>query len=85
MTHALKTLIVYYQHVVSGIKTFEVRLMDRPFKVGDKLLLQEFNSENLDYTGSESEYRITYIMTSEMHKAVTPGYCILAIEPWVKY
>ena len=51
MTHALKTEIVFFKDIVSGTKTFEVRKYDRPFKLGDALLLQEWDAEVKVYTG----------------------------------
>jgi Domain of unknown function (DUF3850) len=62
MTHALKTTQPFFAHIEEGKKTFEVRRNDRNFKVGDKLLLQEFHNEK--YTGQEWEGEITYILDS---------------------
>lgn len=62
MTHALKTVPPFFKDVVDGKKTFEVRKNDRLFKVGDKLLLQEFHGDK--YTGQEWEGHITYILDS---------------------
>ena len=62
MTHALKTVPPFFKDVVEGKKTFEVRKNDRLFKVGDKLLLQEFHGDK--YTGQEWEGHITYILDS---------------------
>jgi len=44
MTHALKTWPEYFQAVAERGKTFEVRKADRPFKVGETLLLQEWDN-----------------------------------------
>lgn len=66
MTHALKCNPPFFGHIVDGKKTFEVRKHDRPFKVGDALLLQEFGSNG--YTGKEWSGEISYIMD-------TPDYC----------
>ncbi len=63
MIHALKTWPEYYKEVVSGNKTFEVRKNDRSFKVGDTLLLQEWNPAGYgNYTGEEHFAQITYIL-----------------------
>ena len=53
MTHALKTDPGFYKSITEGVKTFDVRRYDRPFKVGDKLLLQEYNQETEKYSGQE--------------------------------
>ena len=43
MIHDLKILPEYFVEVVRGNKTFEVRKDDRPFNVGDELILYEVN------------------------------------------
>ena len=60
-THKLKTLSEYFQKVWDGNKTFEIRINDRDFKVGETVLLYEFNQEKNDYTGRYCEVKITYI------------------------
>lgn len=59
--HYLKTLPVYFQLVESGRKTFEVRLDDRNYQVGDILHLREFISPD-KYTGKEIVKEVTYIL-----------------------
>ena len=39
--HTLKTESAFYQAVEAGLKTFEFRLNDRNFQVGDMVTLQE--------------------------------------------
>lgn len=62
MTHALKTWPQYYKAIECGDKTFEIRLHDRPFKVGEVLLLQEFDDKTGTYTGKELRRRISYTL-----------------------
>lgn len=61
--HQLKTWPAYFEAVLSGAKTFEVRKADRPFAVGDRLELQEF-VPGIDggYTGREHDCDVTYIL-----------------------
>jgi hypothetical protein len=42
-SHFLKTWPVYFQGLVDGTKTAEVRINDRDFRVGDELVLYEFD------------------------------------------
>lgn len=51
--HALKTWPRFFELVISGRKTFEVRRDDRDFKPGDTLLLQEWEDMQQSYTGRE--------------------------------
>jgi hypothetical protein len=44
-THELKTWPVYFERLLSGEKTFEIRKDDRGFQAGDELVLQEFDPE----------------------------------------
>jgi hypothetical protein len=64
MTHCLKTLPIFYKAIVDGIKTFDVRKKDRDFKVGDRLLLQEYHKQDEKYTGNEWSGEIVYILDS---------------------
>lgn len=61
MTHELKTWPEYFQAVIDGVKTFEIRLNDRGFKVGDTLWLQEFEVDKNHYTGRHLKATVTYM------------------------
>lgn len=81
MTHALKTWPEFYQKVVSGEKTFEFRKNDRPFKVGDTLLLQEFDPLKSEYTGNEHSVIITYILINAPgSENIIKGFIIMSIK-----
>lgn len=56
--HELKTLPPYFEDVLSGRKTFELRQDDRLWCVGDTLRLREFDGK--DYTGRECNRVITH-------------------------
>lgn len=43
MTHDLKCWPEYFEPLLDGRKTFEIRKNDRPFAVGDTLYLKECN------------------------------------------
>lgn len=76
-THDLKTWPNYFGAVMSGAKTFEARVDDRGFDVGDRLMLREWEPFTEMYTGRELERYVTYILRDTEH--VAPGYCILAL------
>lgn len=76
--HELKILTKYFNAVVDGTKTFELRKDDRDFKVGDLIRLHEFDGE---YTGRNSLYEITYKLNGGEY-GLEKGYCILSIKPY---
>lgn len=79
MEHKLKILSRYYEAILQGKKTFEVRKDDRPYHEGDTLLLQEAVALNgLICTGREIKVAVTYILRDSEY--VKDGYCIMSIK-----
>lgn len=76
MTHELKIQPEYFNAVLMGTKTFEIRKNDRGYKVGDMLILKEWVLGTRTYTGKELARKVTYI-TDYQQK---PGYVVMAIE-----
>lgn len=60
MIHELKIIPEYYNDIISGRKTFEVRFNDRNYQVGDVLVLREY--EDGEYTGRAIERKVIYIL-----------------------
>lgn len=46
MRHDLKTWPTYFERLLDGSKTFEVRKDDRGYQAGDRLILREWDPEN---------------------------------------
>ena len=61
MKHLLKILPEYFEEVVKGTKTFEVRKNDRGFEIGDILILAEYSIPIQSFTGRVIEKKVTYI------------------------
>lgn len=86
MQHKVKSWTAFYQAIKAGEKTHDLRdTVDRNYKVGDTLLLQEYDPFKGDYTGDECEVSITYITSSQFpcafSSSVLPkGYVILSIQ-----
>jgi len=70
-THSLKIFPGYFESVVDGSKTFEVRLNDRDYKAEDRIVLNEYDLVNKRYTGRKTERVITYI--EQIEKFVVLG------------
>lgn len=79
MIHALKTLPEYFDAVLSGRKTFEIRRNDRDYNEGDYLALNEWDGEV--YTGRSCMVQIDYILYNS--DFLEPGYVALSIKPCV--
>lgn len=59
LVQRLKTWPMYFDKVLDGSKTFEIRKNDRDFQVGDVLILKEYDEEN--YTGRQIYLEVTYV------------------------
>lgn len=78
MTHVLKITPQYYIAVLERRKTFEVRVNDRPYRVNDDIILQEYIAEGEGkYTGRIWHGRITYILDDPWY--CKRGYVIFSI------
>jgi len=51
----------FFQRILDGDKTFELRLADFECKPGDILVLEEWNPETKEYTGRVLEKKVTYV------------------------
>lgn len=77
MIHAVKQLPEYFEEVIVGRKTFEVRQNDRDYRAGDLLALNEYGENG--YTGRCCLVKIDYILNDE--KYCREGYVIMGIKP----
>lgn len=84
--HTLKSWVGLFEPILTGIKTHDLRVMDRDYKVGDILLLQEYEPMERRYTQREVWVRVTYITSSRHGEcafspyALHPATAILSIE-----
>lgn len=74
--HELKTWPPYFEAVVLGFKTFEIRKLDRNFDIGDTLRLREWLPDKEEYTGRECRVTVTYMTDFEQRI----GYGVLGIK-----
>ncbi len=52
---------MYFQEILNGNKTYELRLADFDCKKGDVLMLREWSPETKEYTGRVIEKQVTYV------------------------
>ena len=79
MIHELKCWPEYFNMVLSDKKKFEARLDDRNFKIGDELLLKEWNPDYKVYTGRILHRRIDYVLR-DSYIGLKEGYVILSLS-----
>ena len=90
MTHELKTLPKYFDAIVVGEKTFEVRRDDRGFQKGHRLLLRKYGQTHsetatypLMYTGEHILVEVVYLLRGEdggEQVGIAPGFVVLGIR-----
>lgn len=80
MTHALKTWPDYFNDVWVGYKGFELRQNDRNFKLGDLVLLQEYDPEKKEYTRREVKGLISYLLVDVQAFGLKEGYAIFQFD-----
>ena len=77
MIHELKITPEYFETVLSGEKSFEIRKNDRPFHKGDLLALNEFDGQY--WTGNSCLVYIDYILDDPEY--VKKDMVVMAIKP----
>ena len=65
MKHKKKVRPEYFQSILDGKKTFELRLADWKCEDGDVLVLQEWDPKTEKYTGREIEKEVTYVIKTK--------------------
>ncbi len=60
-----KTWPDFFQKILDGEKTFELRLADFECKIGDILVLREWDPEKKEYTGRQVEKKVTYVLKTK--------------------
>ena len=74
-THDLKIKPEHFYNILMGIKTAELRLNDRDYRVGDILCLREYVDGN--YTCYRIFRRISHVLDDEEY--LQPGYVMLSL------
>ena len=79
MIHYLKTSPEFFEAVLIGSKTFEIRYNDRNFQEGDTVILEEYFKRMKTYSGRKLARRITYVFYGQGY-GLEKDYVILAIQ-----
>lgn len=84
--HTVKSWTAFFQAIKSGDKTHDMRdMVDRDYRVGDILILNEYDPFKGEYTGDTCRVKITYITSADTpcafsSAALAKGYCILSLK-----
>jgi Domain of unknown function (DUF3850) len=87
-THKVRSWKHLFAPMLAGVKTHDLRKNDRDYKVGDEMLMQEYEPATGLYTGREQLVQITYITGNGKHQnpcavssaVLQDGYVILSIR-----
>jgi len=60
-----KTWPEFFEKILKGEKTFELRLADFRCRSGDILVLKEWNSKTKKYTGRLLEKKVIYVLKTK--------------------
>lgn len=60
--HVVKSWPEFFQPLMDGTKTFEIRFDDRHYAVGDVLHIREYDDRAGKFTGREVRRRVTYLL-----------------------
>ncbi|MCB2378645.1 DUF3850 domain-containing protein [Hymenobacter sp. BT635] len=75
-THELKIWPACFTAVESGAKPFDVRENDRDFRVGDVLLLREYEPETEQYSGRTVLRAVSYVLLGGSF-GLEAGWCVV--------
>src|ERR1700742_865991 len=84
-THELKSWPRFFNPITNGDRRHELRRNDRNYRVGDLLLLREFDESAGTYTGRQCKAVVTSITSQDKPCAASaeglnPEFCILSIH-----
>jgi hypothetical protein len=85
-TFKLKSWTEFFQPIVDGDKLHDLRCTkERDFRVGDTLILEEYNKNTGEYTGRRATATISFITSNRTpcaysSSALDRGYAILSLK-----
>jgi hypothetical protein len=82
--HELKTWPQFFDAIIDGTKSFELRRDDRGFEVGDALLLRECDQLG-NYSGRAVSRLVVYKLNAASFSGIEEGYCILGLSVLPQY
>lgn len=84
--HRVKSWSMFFTDILSGERTSDIRRNDRRYRVGDYMLLQEYDPVTGSYTGRTQAVQITYLQGNKSNPcaisrdALHNDYVVLSIK-----
>ncbi len=75
--HLIKCWPQQFWAIRSGLKTFEYRKNDRGYRVGDTLVIREYDPATEAFSGAEARRRVTHMLASGF--GLPEGYAVLGL------
>lgn len=69
-THQLKVWPMYFDDLSSGRRNFDVRVNDRKFTIGDRLVLHEYNPVSKKYSGRHCVRYVQFMVSIQQFLAI---------------
>lgn len=89
MQHELKCWDRYFERILDGTKTFEIRRDDRGFKAGDVLWLREVTPGVAGFTGRSVRKRVVFVYhwaeDDLALRMLSEDTCVMALAPEHSY
>jgi len=88
--HVVKEWPAPFAEFLAGLRDFEIRVNDRDYKAGDRLVVQEFDPHKGQLTGRELHRSIKLVVSANsyggmFHGALAPNFVVLGlVTPAVK-
>ncbi|MGH2505839.1 MAG: DUF3850 domain-containing protein [Ktedonobacteraceae bacterium] len=76
--HIIKTDPKYFERVAQNHKRFELRKNDRGYRLGDILILREYDERTEQYTGRVLTVRVKFL--TDYPRALKRGYVAMSLS-----
>lgn len=83
--HVLKCINPYFSDVLNLEKTFEVRMNDRNFLVGDIVFLMEYDVVLKEFSGRFVILEIDYLFNAPEVVLLPKGFCVFSFSILFSY
>ena len=80
--HELKVNTLFFPYLITDLKCYEIRKNDRDYRVGDVLILKEWDPDGEKFTGRLCTREVVYMLSNEDTNTIGAGFVIMTL---IKY